>query len=218
MKPRSLLFAVSIALCVISFIGCKSAYYGAMEQMGVHKRDILVDRVASAVDAQEEAKEQFTSTFDQFVSVSGVEVSSLKESYDKLKKRFDASESAAEAVQDRISGIRSVAQALFSEWEDEIEMYSNEDLKQASQAQLDTTKDLYAKLILSMDNAAGRMDPVLDAFRDQTLFLKHNLNAQAVSALNKTSVSLQAEVLELIQQMESSINEANAFIEQMREG
>lgn len=186
--------------------------------MGVHKRDILVDRVESAKVAQEDAKEQFVSTFDQFVSVSGVEVSELKESYDLLKKKFDASESAARDVIDRVDGIRSVAKALFAEWQDELELYSNPALQEASQAQLDNTKELYTKLIASMDNASSRMTPVLDAFRDQTLFLKHNLNAQAISALNKTSMSLQAEVQGLIEQMESSINEANQFIEQMREG
>ena len=61
-------------------------------------------------------------------------------------------------------------------------------------------------------------NPVLNAFRDQTLFLKHNLNAQAIAALNKTSLALKDEVNVLIRQMEASILEANAFIDKMRAG
>ena len=33
--------------------GCSSAYYNTMEKLGVHKRDIMVDRVGEARDAQE---------------------------------------------------------------------------------------------------------------------------------------------------------------------
>ena len=32
--------------------GCQSAYYGAMEKVGKHKRDIMVDRVSEAKDSQ----------------------------------------------------------------------------------------------------------------------------------------------------------------------
>ncbi|MCG6972483.1 MAG: DUF2959 domain-containing protein [Desulfobacterales bacterium] len=31
------------AVLMIPFIGCSKAYYGAMEKVGIHKRDILVD-------------------------------------------------------------------------------------------------------------------------------------------------------------------------------
>ncbi|MGD9121192.1 MAG: DUF2959 family protein, partial [Desulfobacterales bacterium] len=40
-----------------------------METMGYHKRDIMVDRVQDARDAQEEAKDQFESALEQFSTV-----------------------------------------------------------------------------------------------------------------------------------------------------
>ena len=45
------LFAVTMALS-----GCQSAYYSAMESVGVHKRDILVDRVENEESQQESQK------------------------------------------------------------------------------------------------------------------------------------------------------------------
>jgi hypothetical protein len=66
-----------------------------------------------------------------------------------------------------------------------------------------------------MEQAAARMDPVLDAFRDQVLFLKHNLNAQAISALAGTTRDLQKDISRLIADMEKSIKEADAFIAAM---
>ena len=53
MQPR--LTGSGILLVVTAFVlalgGCDTAYYKTMEQLGHHKRDIMVDRVESARDA-----------------------------------------------------------------------------------------------------------------------------------------------------------------------
>ena len=53
-------------VAVMALTGCKSAYYGAMEKVGVHKRDILVDRVEEARNSQVDAKETFKSALELF--------------------------------------------------------------------------------------------------------------------------------------------------------
>lgn len=47
-------FATFAALALALF-SCSTAYYETMEQFGVHKRDILVERVEEARDSQEAA-------------------------------------------------------------------------------------------------------------------------------------------------------------------
>ncbi len=187
-----------------------------MEKFGVHKRDILVDRVEDAREAQEEAKEQFESAFEEFLAVSEVDIGELKATYDRLQAAFDDSETKAKAVRNRIAAIEDVSKALFNEWEDELDLYTSKELRAVSEEQLQSTRALSVNLIQAMGDAASKMDPVLNAFRDQVLFLKHNLNAQAIAALNKTSLALRDEVEILIKQMEASIDEANAFVAQMR--
>ena len=56
---------------------------------------------------------------------------------------------------------------------------------------------------------------VLAAFRDQVLFLKHNLNAQAIASLETELASVRTDVSSLLKAMEVSIAEANAFIKDM---
>ncbi len=46
--------------------GCQSTYYSAMEKAGIHKRDIMVDRIEDTQSAQEQAQEQFQSALEQF--------------------------------------------------------------------------------------------------------------------------------------------------------
>ena len=48
------------------------------------------------------------------------------------------------------------------------------------------------------------------------LFLKHNLNARAISSLQQNAGQIQSDVTRLVKEMEASIAQANAFIQQMQ--
>jgi hypothetical protein len=196
--------------------GCSSAYYGAMEKVGVHKREILVDRVEGAREAQAEAKAQFADALQEFLAVSKVPATELQATYNRLNDEFKQSESRAQAVRDRIASIDNVANALFREWNDELGQYTNATLRSQSERQLRSTRDRYAALMRVMEQASARMTPVLNAFRDQVLYLKHNLNAQAIAALDGTSRELQQDITRLIADMDRSIREADAFISNMK--
>jgi len=50
-----------------------------MEKVGVHKRDILVDRVENARDAQADAQVQFKDALEQFGSVVKIETTALNQ-------------------------------------------------------------------------------------------------------------------------------------------
>ena len=66
-----------------------------------------------------------------------------------------------------------------------------------------------------MKRSEQKMQPVLAALRDQVLYLKHNLNAQAVSSLQGTADALQTDVAALVADMEAAVREATAFIDAM---
>lgn len=207
---------VPFVICLVMAVsGCQTAYYKTMEKFGVHKRDILVDRVAEARDSQEETKEQFQSALQEFSSVLNFHGGDLEEKYKVLKAELDRSESKAEKVHDRIASVESVSEALFEEWQEELEQFNNPSLRASSERQLYDTRQQYSQLITAMKNAERKIDPVLVAFRDQVLFLKHNLNAQAINSLRSEFQSVETEITALIKEMEVSIAEANAFISAM---
>lgn len=195
--------------------GCSKVYYGTMEVFGQHKRDILVDDVRKARDAQAEAKEQFASALEEFSAVVNYPGGDLEEKYNKLNDAFKASQAKAKAVSGRIADIKRVANALFDEWEDELDMYTSDTLRRASEQKLQQTRQRYAQLIRAMETAESKIQPVLSAFQDQVLFLKHNLNAQAVASLQDELNLVENEIAVLIREMERSIAEADAFIQQM---
>ncbi len=212
---RGLPAAVALVLA-LTLAGCESAYYGAWEKVGVHKRDILVDRVEDASQAQEDAKEEFLSALEKFSSVVDVPPSKLKATYEDLADAYEDARARAERVSDRIDSVESVSRALFEEWEDEIGQIGNARLRSSSESQLRKSRRQYQDLIRSMRRAESRMQPVLDAFNDQVLFLKHNLNAQAIASLKGELAMIETNVASLIRDMESSIARSQAFIEDMQ--
>lgn len=185
------------------------------ERLGYAKREQLVDRVKEARDEQEAAKEQFQSALEEFLAVTRVDGGALEAQYSKLKKEHERSESRAEAVRDRIRSVERVAGALFKEWEAELGAYSSESMRRASEQRLEDTKDRYERMVGAMQGASKKMDPVLAAFSDQVLFLKHNLNARAIASLADTTAEIETDVATLVRDMEASIDEANRFIEEM---
>lgn len=201
---------------VMSFSACSSTYYSAMEKVGIHKRDIMVSRVEKARDSQEEAQEQFKSALEQFDSVVSLKETDLKKSYDKLNAEFEDSKEAAEEVSMRIDKVEEVSEALFEEWEEELELYQNRDLRRSSREQLRRTKARYREMLANLHKAEESMDPVLKIFRDNVLFLKHNLNAQAIGSLQGEFAQLQGEIDVLIKRMNVAIESSNSFIAEIR--
>jgi len=205
---------VVIVLVAVAFGGgCRSTYYGAWEKLGRHKRDLLRDRVDAGRDDQREAEEQFQTTYERFKEISGYDGGDIEPAYRKLDHEYEECERRAEDVRDRIESIEQVAADLFEEWEREIGLIQNSALRKDSQSKLRATQKRYAQLIRSMKLAETRMEPVLVAFRDQVLYLKHNLNAQAVAALDGTAVEIQRDIDQLIRDLRASITEADRFIE-----
>lgn len=195
--------------------GCASTGIAIREKLGYAKREQLVNRVEEARDAQDAAKEQFADALDEFLAVTGADTGDLEARYRDLKRALERSETRAETVRERIGSVERVAAALFEEWESELDEYESASLRAASRTQLDDTRAQYGALMSVMRRAEARMDPVLAAFNDRVLFLKHNLNARAISSLRSTAAGIESDVATLIEEMNRSIAEADAFIRQM---
>ena len=202
---------------ILGLIGCSTVYYGAMEKMGVHKRDIMVDRVKAARDTQNEAKQQFLTAMEQFESVVNFRGGDLEKEYNKLNATLQKTEDDAAAVRRRISAVEDVSSALFNEWRSEIKQYSSDTLRKASQQKYDATKRKYTELIQAMKRAESRLEPALVPLRDQVLFMKHNLNARAIAGLSDELISVETNVDKLVRDMEGAIAQADSFIASLQE-
>lgn len=209
------LLVAMLSLTLLS--GCQSAYYSAMESVGIHKREIMVDRVEEANEAQQDAQQQFTSALDALKSLTQFDGGELEDMYNRINDQYEASNDAAEKVSSRIAAIEDVADALFDEWQDELSLYTSSKLKRDSERKLNNTKASYKRMLSAMHRAELKMTPVLNTLRDNTLYLKHNLNAAAIGDLQGEFNTLQRDIERAIGDMENAIAESERFISQLKQ-
>lgn len=209
---------VLLASVAVSTSGCERWYYGTMKKFGMEKRDILVKRVTDARKSQEEARDEFKTALERFKAVIDVKGGKLEETYEKLNKELNRSEDRANEVKDRVKSVRDVSDDLFKEWQKELSQYNDRSLRAESERELRETRQRCDTLVRAMERAQKKIEPVLTPLRDRVLFLKHNLNAQAIGALDAELGKVQTDVEALVKDLDAAIAEAESFIKTMDVG
>lgn len=210
------LAAALSALLFLALAGCSTAYYSAWEKLGYQKRDILKERVVAARDEQQGASEQFKDALTKLKEVYGFTGGDLEKAYKQLQGEFDDSQSRADAVRKRIRSMETVASDLFTEWENEIGQIQNAAMASSSRQKLQETRGRYNEMHAALTKAEASMEPVLRQFKDYVLYLKHNLNAQAIASLKGDAVNIQNDIGKLIGEMNASIARADAFVKTLQ--
>ncbi|OOE81716.1 DNA repair protein [Salinivibrio sp. PR6] len=209
--PVRAIFVFVIGFTLLT--GCQSAYYSAMEQVGIHKRDIMVDRVEDAADAQQEAQSQFKDARQALSQLTQFDGGELQAAYEAVDNQYQQSHDAVTRVRERIDALESVSEALFDEWEEELDLYTNRRLQRDSEQRLRQTRKEYERLRDAMRRAEKTMTPVLNTLQDNRLYLKHNLNARAIGALQGELDALSGEIDRAVADMQRAIQASNRFIQ-----
>jgi len=217
MKPaqKALCLSSGVFLCLALLAGCTRTYYKTMAAFGKEKRDILVSRVKDSKKEQQEAKEQIKTTMESFQELTGFQGGQLEKNYKKLNGEYEKAADSAKKLHDRINSIDQVSNDLFKEWQKEIDGMGNRKLKRQSEAMLRSSRLQEASYLKSMRQTEARMTPVLTAFHDQVVFLKHNLNARAIGSLKGTSARISTDVDVLLTSLDGSIAQADALIQSL---
>ena len=212
--PRTCLL-VTLLLFLIALSSCGSTFDGARETFGAEKRDILAGRVEDARDSEEEAKVQFVSALDRYFEIVAFEQGDLEDIYDDFESEVEDADDLAKEVRGRVDDVSRAAADLFEEWEREFRHYRDQDLRRRSEVSLTETRRHYQRMLLAMRKTETKMERVLRGFRDQVLFLRRNLNARTVATLGSVASQLDAEVADLVLDMQEAIDEANALLFRM---
>lgn len=197
-------------------LGCQSFQNTMMEKMfGYEKRQLLTKSVDSLRKDQKKAQEEFKDALTRLKELYAFHGGELENVYDKLKSSYDQAKSQAGVVHQRIDNMQDISKSMFREWEREIKQYTNPTFAADSKRQLAETKARYAQLIKSVRASEEPMKKVLAQLNDHVLYLKHNLNAASLGALKTEAGDIGVQIDQLIERMNASIAEADAFIKSM---
>lgn len=211
-KDRKMMTAAAVLSLTVLLAGCQSLYYGAWEKLGKEKRHLLRDRVEDVREGQEEASEQFKNVLSRIRDLYGFEGGDLEDFYDRLQADYEESLERSRRVSERIDQVEDVARDLFAEWEQEIEEIEKSSFRQRSRKSLEETRRRYKVLHESMIEAENSMEPVLQRLQDYVLYLKHNLNAQAIGSIREEKEEIELGIESLIEDINKSVREAEDFL------
>jgi ElaB/YqjD/DUF883 family membrane-anchored ribosome-binding protein len=206
-----------IAALLTLAVGCSSVQYSALEKVGIHKRDILVDNVEEARDSQAETREQLVTAYEELSTLIGFDGGELETQYKRLSREVERSQDSIDELDGHLSDIDRVSEDLFEEWEAELGQYNSAALRADQARKLKLSRKQFATMRDRMQTARDRVDPVMAVLNDNVLYLKHSLNAKALDALRGQASMLEGQVDALIRDMQVAIDEADAFIANMRE-
>ena len=202
----------AVLTLAVTLSGCSTLYYSSMKKLGKEKRDILVSRIEDGKQAQQDASKQVKTAYEAFKELTNFQGGDLEKVQKSLSKEFDDVEDRANKVTDRIASIDKVGQDLFTEWSGEIDQMSNGAMKNDSRKLLKETRDRHLKLMKQMKSSEAKLKPVVQAFRDQVLYLKHNLIARAINSLKKTVIEIDDDIAALVKDIDASNAEADRAI------
>lgn len=189
------------------------AKYSAYEAVGFEKRDLFKREVSNVKEDQEDTGEAFKDALTRLKEIYNVDGGDLEKQHSKLKDSLDDAKEEAAELSARIRKVDEVANDLFAEWSEEISEIKTSDLRSKSTKQLTQTKRRYRELEQQLNRSEKKMAPVLAKLNDQVLFLKHNLNAKAIGGLKEEQGKIQADIKSLINEVNESTRQAEAFIE-----
>lgn len=215
---------ILISLVSIGFlVGCQSAVnnaiketkYSAYEMLGYQKRDLFKKEVKNVKSNQEETGESLKDALDRLKEIYAFDGGNLEKQYRALNSAYESSQKKATGVKASIKQLETVSTDLFAEWKKEITEISAPDLRLKSTTQLQEAQSKYKEFHASLKKSEAKMDPVMIKLRDQVLYLKHNLNRQAITGLKSESLKIQGDIDSLIKEMNTSIGQAEQFIKTM---
>jgi hypothetical protein len=212
---KRLLPGCLLLISLVALTSCREAMYSTYEKFGVYKRDLLKKRVVAARDEEKDAQQQFKDALTRLKELTHFDGGELEKRYRQLQSDYDDTASGVAAVHKRVQAVETVGGDLFAEWEKENRQIETPALRQTSRNQLNDTRQRYDEMLSALKKSEQSMDPVLRKFHDYVLALKHMLNAQAIAALGGESAKIQADVSQLIEEMNASIARADEFVRQM---
>lgn len=199
-------------LLSLVLVGCSTLYYETWEKFGKQKRDLLRDNIEDAREDQKDVREGLKDALTHIRELYGLDGGKLEKAYDRAKDDYESSRERSEKLSERIQKVEKIGNDLFDEWEDEAKSISSEAMRKDSLAKLAASQAKFKPMVASMKATENSIAPIMTKLRDQMLYLKHNLNAQALGSLKKEMGGIERDVAKLLRDMEKSIAQSESFI------
>lgn len=205
-----------LSFSLMMVVSCSTVYYNVWEALGKEKRDLLKSNVLKVKEDQDEVQEEFRDTLEKVRSKYKLNGGNLEKIYDQLNGDYEDAKAKSDTLTKRINKVEEIAEDLFEEWEQEAKQITNTTYRRDSLNKRRATMRKFKGMHRAMRRVESSLQPVLTKLKDQVLYLKHNLNAQAIGAFKVEFEKIAREINSLSGQIKKSSRAADDFIANMK--
>lgn len=196
-------------------VACTTVDPYAELDYGQLTREQLTASIEDARDTQTAVRAQFDATLDQFVTLVSADRNNWQTAFDQLKAEYAANQAQAAIIRSLIEDVESHSADLFNEWESELALFQDQNLRFKRELDLQEARRQCGQLLLSLHATENRMIPVLSAFRDYLVFLQDNLDARTVASLQPELAAMAGNIADLFYNIDSTIVESDEFLAEL---
>jgi septal ring factor EnvC (AmiA/AmiB activator) len=155
----------------------------AAAQAGPELTTKFLKTVEGTVKAIGESQEQLQKTVATYNSITQMTAKDLESAYKDLNKDVADSEKKVADGRPKVDEMNTAAEGYFSAWKASVAAISDPNLRKRSEERLADAQDRFAKIADAGKDARQSFDKLMTDVKDQSTFLGHDLNANAIESL-----------------------------------
>ena len=208
-NQTQLLFAL---VPLLAFPSCMGTMKGSTR---LHEVDSLVANVENVQVECEVTRESIRSSVASMLSLvapeKGVDV---RMAFTEFEAAIAASAGQEKNVNKAFTRLEKSAQGFFEGWEEDLNTFSNESMRDASQARMEDTRAMYDAVMLSSQDPLQRFGEFNTALGDVALFLSRDFNPASVQLIETELRSLIREAGEIQRQLDFCAESAAEYVQE----
>lgn len=202
----------TVMFLICGLLGCQQSFYPSIKAFKQDKRAMVIDKIRTAKDAEITAKKQFSDTIKTLATVKMSRNGKTNKLCRQLERDINRCGQKATSFIKRAATVERATKEFLRDWEDELDLFTNEKLRRASELKLENTRQQCEEVVHLMKSAGSKIEPAIIALSDYLLFLKHNLSSYTATSLEEEMSVAVNQTEEVIAAMNASILAAEKFI------
>lgn len=185
-------------------------------QAGPEQTAKFLKTVEGTVKAIGESRAQLQKTVATYNSITEMTAKDLKGAYKDLNKDVADSEKKVAEGRPKVDEMNTEADGYFAAWKASAAAISNPDLRKRSEERLADAQARFAKIAAAGKDARQSFDTLMKDVKDQSTFLGHDLNANAIATLKPDAAKFNGRANTVFAQVDGVTKMFEEYVASMR--
>jgi uncharacterized protein (DUF885 family) len=192
--------------------GC--SVFSSDQKTGLSEVDRLLSSIETVQVESTVAKERSRAALDMLEKLARPDFAGdAAQTYNGFVGAIDTSEKQAQKLNECLSPMKEAAEDVFKQWTKDLEAIGNTRLRASSHVRMEEARARYEAVVTASATAQVTLDAFNADLRDHALFLAHDYNKTAVSAITGEVAALAERAKDLDQRLDACDAAARRYVE-----